>query len=198
MDRLVWTSNKAPGPTYWASIKRVHLNVGYEPILWFTNDPGQVFSNNNRVLEPHSDKHQQLIATGGEQRFADYCDGAHKVRPGNFGNATSGRIPRNVISIANTCKSQREYKKRARELGLPVHGAPMPLKLASFLIQFLTREDEADLVVDPYGGSFTTGLAAELLGRRWISTELFWEYIRGSAERFSGQSLWINPQFTAA
>ncbi|WP_045861847.1 winged helix-turn-helix domain-containing protein, partial [Teredinibacter purpureus] len=33
MDRLIWLSNKPPGPTYWASVNRVQLNTGYEPIL---------------------------------------------------------------------------------------------------------------------------------------------------------------------
>lgn len=58
----------------------------------------------------------------------------------------------------------------------------MPLKLASFLVEFLSEPD--DLVADPFGGSFTTAKAAERLGRRWLSTECMLEYVLGGALRF--------------
>jgi site-specific DNA-methyltransferase (cytosine-N4-specific) len=69
-------------------------------------------------------------------------------------------------------------------MGLPAHGAPFPLKLASFLIEFLSEPGE--LIVDPFGGSFTTADAAERLGRRWMSTDCMVEYVLGSATRFVG------------
>ena len=58
----------------------------------------------------------------------------------------------------------------------------MPLSLATFLVEFLSEPD--DLIVDPFGGSFTTARAAERLGRRWLSTETMVEYVLGSASRF--------------
>lgn len=93
---------------------------------------------------------------------------------------------RNVIYVPNTCASQRAYKKRAREIGLEAHGAPMPLDLARKLIRFMTAAEQ--LVVDPFGGSMTTGLAAEKEGRRWASTELVYDYVRGAAERFTTEN----------
>ncbi|MFA0809550.1 DNA methyltransferase [Microbulbifer epialgicus] len=195
MDRLIWNCpNKPPGPVQWCSKHehRFQLNYGYEPILWFSNDPLKVLSNNNRVLIPHTEKHLKLIQSGGEKRSADYSDGAHRIRPGNYSNATPGRIPKNVITIPNTCHSQRQYKARARELNLPVHGAPMPLALAKFLIEFLTPLGA--LVAEPFGGSLTTALAAEELGRRWIATEIFWEYLCGGAARFNNAV--VNPFFS--
>ena len=54
--------------------------------------------------------------------------------------------------------------------------------LAEFFIKFLTDED--DLVLDPFGGSNTTGSMAEQLGRRWITLEPKAEYIEGSRGRF--------------
>jgi site-specific DNA-methyltransferase (cytosine-N4-specific) len=56
------------------------------------------------------------------------------------------------------------------------------LKLASFLIEFLSEPGE--LIADPFGGSFTSAKAAELLGRRWISTEKVVDYVVSSAYRF--------------
>ena len=67
MDELIWhNASKPPGPVRWASIERSQLNVGYEPVYWFTNDPTRVRSNNRRVLQAHSDKHLKLINAGGE------------------------------------------------------------------------------------------------------------------------------------
>lgn len=199
MDRLVWLSNKPPGPVYWASINRVQLNAGYEPILWFTNDPNRVFSDNNRVLEPHTESHLKLVESGGESRSSVNSDGAYRIRPGSYSNSTQGKIPRNAFKYANTCQSQRDYKATARSLNLPAHGAPMPLALAEFLIGFLTPEESEALVVDPFGGSLTTALAAEKLGRRWASSELYWEYIRGGATRFSHfKSFQMNSTFLDA
>ena len=195
MDRLIWNNpSKPPGPVQWASINRCQLNVSWEPVLWFTNDPHRVRSNNRRVLEPHSERHLKLIARGGESRTASYADGAYNIREGSYSNNTPGRIPRNVITLGHKCSDNARYRKDAADLGLPSHGAPMPLALPDFLIRFLTQP--GDLVADPFGGKLTTAMAAEKLGRRWISTEIMLEYIRGAAERFRNVAeFWINPLF---
>lgn len=183
MDELIWESNKPPGPIAWASKQRVQLNVAWEPVYWLTNDPANVRSDNRRVLEPHTKQHLKLIEGGGVKKRYDSSDGAYVHLPGSYANKTDGKIPRNILKVANTCPSQREYKKLARANGWPAHGAPMPLNLAKFLIEFLTKPGE--LVVDPFGGSFTTPLAAEMLNRAWIATELMAEYVMGGAFRFA-------------
>lgn len=183
MNRIVWESNKPPGPIQWASKKRMQLNEGYEFCLWFCNDPINCIASNQRVLEPHSEAHRKLIERGGEQRLAVNGDGAYRIKPGSYSRPTDGRIPRNVFHIPNTCKSQRDYKRRAKELGLMPHGASMPLKLARQLVRFLTEIGQ--LVVDPFSGSMTTPLACELEGRPWAATEIVFDYVRGGAERFT-------------
>lgn len=185
MDTLVWENkSKAPGPVRYASIERTQLNVVWEPVYWFTNDPHKVRSNNRRVLQEHTQRHIDFIKSGGEQRDASFSDGAYGIKTGRFSNETAGRIPRNILSFGHRCAAQTAYKKAARAMGLPAHGAPFPLKLASFLIEFLSEPGE--LVVDPFGGSFTTADAAERLGRRWMSTDCMVEYVLGSATRFVG------------
>lgn len=183
MDKLIWASNQATGPVQWASKQRMQLNTGYEYLLWFCNDPRKCIADNRRVLEPHTEKHKAFMAAGGVKKARVSSDGAHRQVLGAYSNPTAGRIMRNVIYEANTCASQRAYKKRARELGLEAHGAPMPLALARKVIRFMTEVEQ--LVVDPFGGSITTGLAAEEEGRRWASTELVYDYVRGGAERFT-------------
>lgn len=184
MDRLIWENkSKPPGPIQWASLKRVQLNVSYEPVLWFTNDPHKVRSDNRRVLQQHTEKHLQFVAAGGDTRNIDFADGAYRARPGNFGKPTAGRIPRNVLSYGHNCPDHKEYRRDCSRLGVQSHGAPMPISLAEFLIKFLTVPGET--VADPFGGKLTTARAAEALGRKWITTEIIWEYLRGAAERFS-------------
>ena len=187
MDRLVWENpNKPPGPIQWTSIKRIHLNVGYEPIYWLTNDPVRARSNNRRVLQQHTEKHLAYLRNGGEQRNASYCDGAYTLRAGkSFANLTEGKIPRNVLKFSNTCHDKRRTAHQARALGLPIHGATMPLELAKFLIQLLTGDGDDELVADIFAGWNTVGRAAEELGRPWIVAENIYEYVRGGAERFT-------------
>lgn len=183
MDRMPWVNySKPPGPTYWTCRQRVQLSAAYEPILWFTNDPLCVRSDNRRVLEPHTDSHLRLMHAGGAQRAASYGDGAYKIRHDSYGRITEGRIPRNVVQRGHACKDTWAYREHAAALGLPVHGAMQPTSIPDFFIRFLTEPD--DLVVDNFGGTARAGLAAERLGRRWFITEWILQYLRGSAELF--------------
>lgn len=183
MDRIPWVNlSKAPGPVQWASKSRQQLNVGYEPIYWFTNSPKECFSDNRRVLEPHSPRHKKLIANGGEQREGAYSDGAYRLHKGSFGNPTVGRIPKNVLHVGHRCADAQRCNAYAREHGLQAHGAPMPLALADKLVRFLTRPGQ--LVADNFAGRLTTGKAAEMNGRRWICTERVGDYIAAGATRF--------------
>lgn len=193
MDRIPWVNlSKPPAPTYWACVNPLQLTTAYEPIFWFTNDPQRVRSNNRRVLEEHTERHKQLMEAGGEQRQTSYGDGAYRLRQNSFGKATKGKLPRNVIHRGHTCPDTKAYRTAAKDLGLPAHGAMQPTAIPDFFIRFLTEPGE--LVVDLFGGTVRTGLAAERLGRRWLVTEWILQYIRGAAELFRGsEGFWENP-----
>lgn len=183
MDTLIWHNpSKPPGPMLWASRSRQQLNTAYETVWWFTNDPAACFSDNRRVLEPHTPRHAALLARGGEARTRSYCDGAYRLRPGSFGGPTEGRIPRNVITVGHADADAQRCNAEARARGLQTHGAPMPLALADKLVRFLSRP--GDLVVDPFGGRCTTGKAAEQNGRRWLCTERIGDYLEAARIRF--------------
>lgn len=183
MDRMPWVNySKPPAPTQWACVQRIQLATAYEPIYWFTNDPKRVRADNRQVLAAHTARHQQLMAKGGEGRTAVYGDGVYRIRPQSFGRMTDGRIPRNVLERGHSCPDTKDYRQRARALDLPMHGAVQPTAIPDFFIRWLTQPD--DLVVDPFGGTVKTGLAAERLGRRWLVAEWILEYLRGAAELF--------------
>lgn len=198
MDRLVWQNlAKMPGPLQWASKTRQQLNTGYEPILWFARNPLRVKANNNRVLEPHTEKHLKLMQSGGEQRETSYGDGAYRLKAGSFGNMTEGRIPKNVLTRGHRCAHGLRHRKASIELGLPTHGAGQPFSIPEFMIRFLT--EEGDLVCDPFAGRSMTGLAAELNNRAWMTGEINLEYIRTGAELFRGRpGFRLNPQIEQA
>jgi DNA modification methylase len=62
------------------------------------------------------------------------------------------------------------------------HPARFPVALPSFFIKLLTKPGQ--LVVDPFGGTGTTGLAAEQLGRRWLVAEIDPTYAAVMPSRF--------------
>ncbi|WP_321935527.1 site-specific DNA-methyltransferase [Paraburkholderia sp. J8-2] len=189
MDEMVWANrSKPPSPVQYASKERCHLNSGWEPLYVLSNDPiaWKSRADNRRVLQPHTERQLALIARGGEQREAVYGDGAYRLRHGSFGNPTQGRIPRNVFEAGHNCSDTRALRRHAKELGLPAHGAMFPTSLPAFFIDYLSKPQE--LVVDIWGGSSKTGLAAERAGRRWLTIEWMLEYVRTSAELFRGFS----------
>ncbi len=197
MDRWPWINlSKPPSPTHWACVNRYQLCAGWEPVYWFTNDPDRVRSDNRRVLIPHTEKHQKLMAQGGDNRVVSYGDGAYRLRGNAFSNVTEGRIPKNVIQRGHRCADTLELRRIARELGLPPHPAMFPTDIPEMAIRFLT--EEGDLVVDPFSGSNKSGLAAERNNRRWIACDIILEYIRTRAEMFTGfDGFWMNPAIAA-
>jgi site-specific DNA-methyltransferase (adenine-specific) len=62
-----------------------------------------------------------------------------------------------------------------------LHPARFPVSLPSFFIPLLTQPGQ--LVVDPFGGTATTAVAAEKHGRRWIVTEIDGRYALNLADR---------------
>lgn len=191
MDRVIWENpSRPPGPVLWSSRTRQQLGGTYEFVLWFAVDPLRCKADNRRVLLPHTERQRRLIERGGEARRTDYGDGAIRVRPGSFGTATQGRIPRNVLTIGHRCSDTDRVRADALALNLPPHGAAHPLRLVEFLLAFLTEEN--DLAIDPFAGTHKLAMAAEKLHRRWLTVEWALDYLRSSMERFR-----VMPGFAA-
>ena len=117
----------------------------------------------------------------------------HSISPTSFFRDNGGSIPSNVLRYSNT-GSRDDYLTYCRAKKLTPHPARMPIGLPEFFIKFLTDPD--DIVLDPFGGSNTTGAAAEKLGRRWITVEAEKGYVQGSRGRFLKHG--VSTQPTAA
>lgn len=169
---------KLPTPAEWVNVRRMRVKDSVEYVWWLSKSPFPR-ADNRKVLSEYSADMRRLIERGYRA----------KVRPSGhnitnkFRADRGGAIPANLIQRGNN-ESNSEYIKRCRESGQKVHPARFPTALPEFFIKLLT--DGADLVLDPFAGSNTTGSVAETLGRRWLSFELDPDYVRSSRLRFDG------------
>jgi hypothetical protein len=170
---------RLPSPAQWVNVERVRVKDSYTHVWWMapTERPK---ADNRRVLQAYSGAMKKLLKRG------TYNSGArpsqHDIGESSFLKDNGGAIPSNVLTFTNTVSTD-PYRRYCRERKLPIHPARMPSGLAEFFIKFLT--DEGDIVFDPFGGSNTTGAAAEELNRRWLTLEPNEAYIAGSRGRFA-------------
>jgi site-specific DNA-methyltransferase (cytosine-N4-specific) len=167
---------KMPTPAEWVNVQRIRVKDSVEPCWWLSRTERPKASNAN-VLVPYSGDMLRLIDRGFRA----------KRRPsGHLAKATwrkdlGGAIPGNVLTMGNNDSNGR-YIALLTAQGLKVHPARFPVQLPEWFIRFLT--DPGDVVLDIFGGSMTTGWAAERLGRAWLGFELSAEYVEASRLRF--------------
>ena len=68
-----------------------------------------------------------------------------------------------------------------------IHPTQKPLKLFEFLVKASSNEN--DIVLDPFIGSGTTGVACKNLNRNFIGVELSEEYCQIAKKRLAQQQL---------
>lgn len=91
-------------------------------------------------------------------------------KTGTFNN--DGKVLHDFYETSVTPQSEREYGK---------HPTQKPLELMRFLVKTLTNPD--DVIMDPFMGSGSTGVAAVQLGRRFIGVELDKNYFEIAQKR---------------
>ena len=170
---------KLPSPIEWVNKRKIRVKDAVNTVWWLSRCPDPK-ADVTRVLVPYSERMKTLLKN--PERFY-----RPKGRPSGhdiakaFGKDNSGAIPSNLLQIPNT-ESNSAYLRLCKVLGRDSHPARFPGALPQFFIKFLT--DPGDVVLDIFSGSNTTGQAAELLDRRWISMELNRDYAVLSAVRF--------------
>lgn len=195
-QQFVWHNPaRLPSPAQWVTVERIRLKDSYTH-LWWMSPTDRPKADNRRVLVEYSESMKRLLAT--KSYNAGRRPSEHHIGEKSFLKNNRGAIPSsvlqvensdsngheeisNVIKMANTHASS-DYQIYCRKHQIEPHPARMPIGLAEFFIKFLT--EPGDLVLDPFGGSNTTGAAAERLGRRWITIEPNIGYIEGSKGRF--------------
>lgn len=178
-QQFVWYNKaKLPSPIEWVNKKRIRVKDSYTSIWWMSKTDYPK-ANNKNVLQEYSNRMKKLL---NEQSYnSGKRPSEHVINDKSFLTNNGGAIPSNVLISSNT-DSSSNYLKYCRANEIIPHPARMPLDLPEFFIRFLTDKD--DFVFDPFGGSNTTGEAAESLERNWISVEVNEQYIEGSKGRF--------------
>jgi site-specific DNA-methyltransferase (cytosine-N4-specific) len=169
---------RLPSPIQWVNIERIRVKDSFTHVWWMSKVEKPKVRQRS-VLREYSDSMKKLLKT---RRYnAGARPSEHVIGETSFLTDNGGAIPPSVLEFSNT-RSASPYRRYVKARGLKAHPAPMQGALAEWFIKFLT--DENDLVLDPFGGSNTTGATAEQLRRKWISVEPMADYIEGSKGRF--------------
>lgn len=181
-QEFIWQNPaKLPTPAQWVNVERIRVKDSFTK-LWWLSPVEKPKANNQRVLREYSQSMKNLLKKGAYNSGKRPSE--HHIGVKSFLKNNGGAIPSNVLTFANTMNSDA-YQTYCRKHDLQLHPARMPIELAKFFIKFLTSP--GDLILDPFGGSNTTGAAAEELNRYWISIEASEDYIEGSRGRFESR-----------
>lgn len=180
---------KMPMPAEWVTVRRIRVKDAVEYVWWLSKTPWPK-ANNRRVLKAYSADMLRLNRRGvratvrpsGHNITSDFdkLDAGGSI-PGNVIEEALPDAPDDLLKFGNNAAND-QYTRRCKEAGIKIHPARFPASLPDFFIKLLT--DENDLVVDPFGGSNTTGMVAEGLRRRWLVADNVEEYLDASKFRF--------------
>jgi site-specific DNA-methyltransferase (cytosine-N4-specific) len=179
-QQFVWeNSARLPGPATWVNKRRIRVKDSHTHLWWFSSTKFPK-ADNRKILTSYSPAMKKLIKTGKYNHGSRPSE--HVISDKYFATDNNGAIPGSTLIMGNTAMDSN-YSAWCKDRDLVRHPARMPLRLADFFIRFLT--DAGDLVLDPFGGSNTTGSAADLLGRKWVTIEKNSDYVEGSQGRFA-------------
>jgi len=178
-DFYHYNPSRLPTPAEWVTVRRLRVKDSINNVWWLTRDPFVKVDNRN-VLAPYSEAMKALLRNGYKPALRP---SGHDISD-KFQKDNGGAIPPNLLTFANT-ESNSYYLRRCKEEGIRPHPARFPQALPEFFIKFLTSP--GDVVIDPFAGSNVTGVAAETLGRKWISIEMDSGYVDASRFRFEHQ-----------
>lgn len=192
---VCYNPSRLPSPASWVTVRPLRTVDSFTHVWWLakTDYPK---ADNRKVLRPYSGAMKNLLERGTYN--AGHRPSEHTVSAKGFLHDRGGSIAHNLFemepmqpgrpvrlpnafSLANTASTDA-FHRACRERGIVPHPARMPVGLASFFIRYLT--DPGDLVLDPFGGSNTTGYAAAEAGRPWIAIDTKKEYAEQSKLRF--------------
>lgn len=193
-QEFVWYNPaRLPTPAQWVTVDRIRVKDAFTR-LWWLSPSTHPKADNRRVLAPYSGSMKSLLRT--QKYNSGKRPSEHVISPRSFLKDNGGAIPPNVLAIeteelheapgnilvGGNTNGTDAYHAYCRENGLTLHPARMPIALAKFFINLCT--EPGDVVLDPFGGSNTTGAAANDLGRRWVTIEAEAKYADAGRGRF--------------
>lgn len=173
---------KLPSPIEWVNKRKLRAKDSVNNIWWFSKTEWPKADTRN-VLVEYSERMKKLLKDPDGFYTPKKRPSGHDIGR-SFATDNGGAIPSNLLQISNS-ESNGQYLRGCKAAGIKGHPARFPAKLPEFFIRYLTQP--GDLVVDIFGGSNTTGQAAEAVDRRWLSCELSDEYVAAGAFRFMSE-----------
>ena len=172
-----------PAPIEWVNKRKLRAKNSVNTVWWLSKTEWPK-ANIQSVLAPYSSRMQHLITKPEDfvKEEGTHRPSGHVMGKSSWAKDNGGAIPPNLLQYSNS-ESNSQYLRYCKALSIKGHPARFPVSLPEFFIKYLT--DPSDLVVDIFGGSNTTGQAAEIHGRHWLTFELNQEYVAASSFRFS-------------
>ena len=181
---------RLPSPAAWVNVKRIRLKDSFTHVWWMSKTENPK-ADNKKVLNPYSSHMKNLLKS--KNYNAGRRPSGHVISEKGFLTDHGGAISANVVDLDegngpeallkfSGTSWDAGYREYCKDQNLPTHPSRMQASLSAFFIEFLT--DEADLVLDPFAGSNTTGAVAEALKRKWVGIDAELDYVKGSTGRF--------------
>src|SRR5436190_1450385 len=180
-DFYWFNPSKLPSPIEWVNKRKLRAKDSVNTVWWLSKTEWPK-ADVSKVLVPYSARMKALLKDPESFYKPKERPSGHDIG-GGFGKDNGGAIPSNLLQLANS-ESNGSYLRLCKETGIAPHPARFPRALPQFFIEFLT--DPGNVVVDIFGGSCTTGEAAEQCGRSWITIDLNLDYVKAGAFRFLG------------
>lgn len=168
-EEFIW-SKKNSFPGKWSN----RFRDGWERLLQF---------NKAKQFNMYQDEVRVPVGSWAETRLKNLSE-TDKIRDNSkvgsgFGKNVSSWVGRDTVYPNNVLVL-------ATESGNKSHSAVFPVSLPSWFIKLFTVP--GDVVLDPFFGSGTTGVAAMRLDRNSIGIEILDEYLDLAEERISGEA----------
>ena len=172
-----------PNGSIWVSGTRHNIfSVGYamqqlgykllNDIVWHKRNPPP-----NLACRYFTHATEQILWAARDQKSKHYFD--YPLMKA----ANGGKQMQNVWSILPPRKAEKTHGR---------HPTQKPMALLERII--LASTEENGLVLDPFNGSGTTGLAASRHGRRYLGVDLSAEYLDLTVRRFEGEAVEPMPR----
>lgn len=149
---------------------RKYFGSMWEPILHMVNNPSN-YTFNAEAIEVEA-------RTGAVRKLIDY----RKTPPQPY---NTKKVPGNVWSMPRVRFKMDEYEN---------HPSQKPEALLERIV--LASSNPGDLVLDPFGGTFSTGAVCRRLGRRSTSFEVNEAYVKIGLRRLQIESHYPVEQLT--
>lgn len=172
LHRIVWSKPNGQVPS-----APGYLTMAHEFVFWLspTTKPWRAFEQPEgsqascEVRTPHA-------ASSAARMTSMYSgDGTHHKQSSRHRLHPDGARPTTVFECAVGGTPNPD-----------AHPARMPVKLAQHLVAMTTPP--GGLVLDPFAGNATTGVAANRLGRRFLGIEIDADYAAGARRRLAEDS----------